>query len=183
MRGRFKEQASVEEPRRAGAEGELPRRGKRSWPGPCPRRPILQGFAISALRAAARRLRSETRPRAAKGRPYGGKQLRDVGSETAGAKAEPHQLQFSTNPGPSGPAGIEGATQILRAGNFAWTCRYASPVMGSGADSPCQGEMARRARGGRVGDYEHEVLILSRPPAILKVNCPEGAREGGLGHW
>ena len=87
------------------------------------------------------------------------------------------------NPGPSGPAGIEGATQILRAGNFAWTCRYASPVMGSGADSPCQGEMARRARGGRVGDYEHEVLILSRPPAILKVNCPEGAREGGLGHW
>ena len=20
-------------------------------------------------------------------------------------------------------------------------------------------------------------------PAILKVNCPEGAREGGLGHW
>ena len=35
--------------------------------------------------------------------------------------------------------------------------------MGSGADSPCQGEMARRARGGRVGDYEHEVLIRSRP--------------------
>ena len=27
------------------------------------------------------------------------------------------------------------------------------------------------------------VPILSRPPAILKVNCPEGAREGGLGHW
>ena len=35
--------------------------------------------------------------------------------------------------------------------------------MGPGADSPCQGEMARRARGGRVGDYEHEVLIWSRP--------------------
>ena len=28
-----------------------------------------------------------------------------------------------------------------------------------------------------------EAPILSRPPAILKVNCPEGAREGGLGHW
>ena len=82
---------------------------------------------------------------------------------SSGADLEPHQLQFSTNPGPSGPAGIEGATQILRAGNFAWTCRYASPVMGSGADSPCQGEMARRAREGRVGDYEHEVLIWSRP--------------------
>ena len=38
-----------------------------------------------------------------------------------------------------------------------------TPVMGSGADSLCQGEMARRARGGRVGDYEHEVLIRSRP--------------------
>ena len=35
--------------------------------------------------------------------------------------------------------------------------------MGPGADSPCQGEMARRTRGGRVGDYEHEVLIWSRP--------------------
>ena len=22
-----------------------------------------------------------------------------------------------------------------------------------------------------------------RPTAILKVNCPRGAREGGLGHW
>ena len=55
--------------------------------------------------------------------------------------------------------------------------------MGSGADSPCQGEMSRSDRGGRVGEYEHGVLILSRPPAILKVNCPEGAREGGLGHW
>ena len=39
--------------------------------------------------------------------------------------------------------------------------------MGSGADSPCQGEMARRARGGRVGDYEHEVLIRSRPRRVL----------------
>ena len=27
------------------------------------------------------------------------------------------------------------------------------------------------------------MLLWSRPPAILKVNCPEGAREGGLGHW
>ena len=35
--------------------------------------------------------------------------------------------------------------------------------MGSGADSPYQGEMARRARGDRDGDYEHEVLIRSRP--------------------
>ena len=34
--------------------------------------------------------------------------------------------------------------------------------MGSGADSPCQGEMARRVRGGRVGEYERGALILSR---------------------
>ena len=37
----------------------------------------------------------------------------------------------------------------------------------SGADSPCQGEMARRARGGRVGEYEREALILSRALAPL----------------
>ena len=23
----------------------------------------------------------------------------------------------------------------------------------------------------------------ARPLAVLKVNCPKGAREGGLGHW
>ena len=55
------------------------------------------------------------------------------------------------------------ATQILRAGNSASSHRCASPVMGSGADSPYQGEMARRARGGRVGEYGHGVSILSRP--------------------
>ena len=44
-------------------------------------------------------------------------------------------------------------------------------VMGSGADFPCQGEMARRARGGRVGDYEHEVLIGAVPGGVL-VNLP-----------
>ena len=42
------------------------------------------------------------------------------------------------------------ATQILRAGNLPLTFRYASPVMGSGADSPCQGEMARRGRGANM---------------------------------
>ena len=39
--------------------------------------------------------------------------------------------------------------------------------MGSGADSPCQGEMAQRARGGREGDYEHEVLIGAVPGGVL----------------
>ena len=81
----------------------------------------------------------------------------------SGADLEPHQGQILQTQGPVAREKSQTATQILRAGNFAWTCRYASPVMGSGADSPCQGEMARRARGGRVGDYEHEVLIWSRP--------------------
>ena len=28
-----------------------------------------------------------------------------------------------------------------------------------------------------------KALTGSQPQAILKVNCPNGAREGGLGHW
>ena len=55
------------------------------------------------------------------------------------------------------------ALLILRAGNVLITSRGCPCKQGSGADSPCQGEMARRARGGRVGGYEHEVLIRSRP--------------------
>ena len=66
---------------------------------PAPTR--MQGRSRSPPRG-----RSQTGPRAHTVRPYGGKQPRDVGSETAGAKAEPHQLQFSTNPGPGGPEGI-----------------------------------------------------------------------------
>ena len=54
-------------------------------------------------------------------------------------------------------------TQILRAGNSAELLRRDSRKTGSGADSPCQGEMSRSDKGGRVGDYEHEVLIWSRP--------------------
>ncbi len=75
------------------------------------------------------------------------------------------------------------ALLILRAGNVLPTSRGNPRNGGPGADSPCQGELSRSDRGGRVGEYGHAVSILSRPPAILKVNCPEGAREGGLGHW
>ena len=59
---------------------------------------------------------------------------------------EPHPLQFSTNPGPSGPAGIRTLTQILRAGNVLPTPRGNPRKWGPGK-----------------GDYEHEVLIRSRP--------------------
>ena len=39
-------------------------------------------------------------------RPYGGKRTGSVGSAEPGAEVEPHRPQFSTYPGPSGPAGI-----------------------------------------------------------------------------
>ena len=74
-------------------------------------------------------------------------------------------------------------TQILRAGNAAKSSRYASPVMGDRGPTPLVKGRWPKARGDREGEYGHGVSILSRPPAILKVNCPEGAREGGLGHW
>ena len=40
-------------------------------------------------------------------RPYGGKRTGSVGSAEPGAEVEPHRPQFSTYPGPSGPAGIQ----------------------------------------------------------------------------
>ena len=36
---------------------------------------------------------------------------------------------------------------------------------------------------GRFPREKRERFPHRRPLAILKVNCPEGAREGGLGHW
>ena len=46
---------------------------------------------------------------------------------------------------------------------------------------------ASPVKGGLGGDaYEHwrkPSAHRRRPPVTLKVNCPEGAREGGLGYW
>ena len=68
------------------------------------------------------------------------------------------------NPGPSGPAGFLTRTQILRAGNVLPTPR----------DNP-------RKWGPGKGDYEHEVLIWSRPrrsfgffPIVGKETRPAG---------
>ena len=59
-----------------------------------------------------------------------------------------------------------------------------TPVIGDrGPTPPVRGRCREATEGGRVGEYGHEVSILSRPPAILKVKCPEGVRAGGLGHW
>ena len=37
--------------------------------------------------------------------------------------------------------------------------------------------------GSRGSEYERGALILSCALVSLKVNWPEGPREGGLGHW
>ena len=74
-----------------------------------------------------------------------------------------NRRNFPSGQGPVARREFRPATQILRAGNFAKSSRYASPVMGSGADSPCQGEMSRSDRGGRVGEYERVSAHLSRP--------------------
>ena len=69
-----------------------------------------------------------------------------VGSAKSGAVVEPHRPQFSAQPGPGGPAGIQTLTQILRAGTFLPDPRGNPRKWGPGK-----------------GDYEHEVLIWSRP--------------------
>ncbi len=117
------------------------------------------------------------------GRPYRGKQTGSVGSAKPGAEDEPQRRQFLQTQGPVARNETIKATQILRAGNSLHTYRYASPVMWDRGPTPLVKGRWPKARGDREGEYGHGVSILSRPPAILKVNCPEGAREGGLGHW
>ena len=50
-------------------------------------------------------------------RPYGDIRTRSVGSTNSGAVRKPHQEQILPHSGPSGPAGNQAFTQILRAGN------------------------------------------------------------------
>ena len=107
---------------------------------------------------------------------------------------EPQQLQFLHTQGPVARREFRSSLRFCAPEGFC-LLQGVTPVMGSGADSPCQGEMARRARGGRVGDYEHEVLIWSRPrwrfafffamekegrrPQAAKSHCetPQGNKE------
>ena len=108
-------------------------------------------------------------PRPARRRPQGSPLRRKPAPETLVRQTQAQNWDranpnFLPAQAPSG-AGRNGtqALLVLRAGRVVPTLRGNSRKQGSGADSPCQGEMARRARGGRVGDYEHEVLIRSRP--------------------
>ena len=71
---------------------------------------------------------------------------RHVGSATPGAVVESHQSQFWNSQPPVGRIELQKATQILRAGNVLPTPRDNHRKWGPGK-----------------GDYEHEVLIWSRP--------------------
>ena len=99
-----------------------------------------------------------------------------------GAEVEPHQPQFLHTQGPVARREFGHSLRFCAPEIFCLV-QGVTPVIGDrGPTPPVRGRWPK-ARGGRVGEYGHEVSILSRPPAILKVNCPEGAREGGLGHW
>ena len=67
--------------------------------------------AYPETRLSLRRGRSQTGPGVPAGgpvcRPYGEKRTGSVGSANSGADVESHRPQFSAQPGPSGPAGIE----------------------------------------------------------------------------
>ena len=120
------------------------------------------------VRPGGRALQGEPPERAGEGtRPYGVIRTGSVGSAKPGAVLEPHQQQILFPQGPSGPGRKRTqALLILRAGSAARRNRSASPANGvrgkATMDTKCPSEPS---------------------PAILKVNCPEGAREGGLGHW
>ena len=59
-----------------------------------------------------------------------------------------------------------------------------TPVMGvRGPTPPVRGRWPEGPEGVGNAVIGERSSPLRRPPAILKVNCPEGAREGGLGHW
>ena len=74
---------------------------------------------------------------------------RHVGSAKPGAVVEPQQLQFLHTQGPVARRGFRSSLRFCAPEGFC-LLQGVTPVMGSGADSPCQGEMSRSDRGGRV---------------------------------
>ena len=89
---------------------------------------------------------------------------------------------FSPLQAPCGAGWKRGALlKFSRAGQLPLYQRDDPRKLGFGADSPCQGEMSRRDRGGRDGEYGREASILSRPrrsfgyfPIVGKVPRPAG---------
>ena len=115
--------------------------------------------------------------------PWRGKAIciGSVGSANLGAEAELHQPQFLQTQGPVAREGFRPITQILRAGTSALTNQERVPVMGSGADSPCQGEMARRAREGRASEYERVSAHFEPSPGAFWFLCRHGQRNSPPG--
>ena len=83
------------------------------------------------------------------GRPYGGKRTEGVGSAKVGAEGEPHKNQILQTQGLVARRGFRVSLRFCAPEGFC-LLQGVTPVMGSGADSPCQGEMSRSDRGGRV---------------------------------
>ena len=132
--------------------------------------PIPSGLRPSPLEKGSRPLKGKAEGDR-KGRPYGGMRTGSVSSVKPGAEQKPHRLKFWGSQGPAAREETQIATQILCAGNTAKSNKYASPVMGVlGGGRHGGGRLCRTAD-------------CARPLAVLKVNCPKGAREGGLGHW
>ena len=81
-------------------ERRLPLRRAGCFHARAPGGPVCRPYKIRGTLRSFRRGRSQTGPRAAKGRPYGGKRPGGVGSANPGAEAEPHKSQFSSRSGP-----------------------------------------------------------------------------------
>ena len=86
--------------------------------GPFSGGPVCRPYEIWETFRSFRRGRSQTGPRAAKGRPYGGKRAGSVGSSKPGAVFEPQQFYILHTQGPVARRKFRPATQILRAGTF-----------------------------------------------------------------
>ena len=99
-----------------------------------------------------------------------------------GAVVEPHQRQFLQTQGPVGRDEFRHPLKFC-APEILCPAQGITPVNGGlGADSPCQGEMARRARGGRESRHGERSSPLRRPPASYgsfstwKRNSPRRAK-------
>ena len=101
------------------------------------------------------------------GRPYGGKRTEGVGSAKVGAEGEPHQNQILQTQGLVARRGFRVSLRFCAPEGFC-LLQGITPVMGDrGPTPPVRGRCREATEGGRVGEYGHEVSILSRPPAIL----------------
>ena len=123
------------------AGGEIPR-VQRTQSEPCPL--IRHGFAVPPSPWKGEGFAGDR-----KGRPYGITRAGSVGSSKPGAEVEPHQLQFLSRQGPVARREFRSSLRFCAPEGFC-LLQGVTPVMGSGADSPCQGEMSRSDRGGRV---------------------------------